>query len=144
LLAHGNNKAIYLDYAHAPATIKATIQAFRDTYQDQKLVTCLELHTFCNLNMEYLPQFRDTLEGSDQAFVYFNPEVVKRKRLPELSPEKVKQQFHNEELIVHNDSELLVVDLKSIDADTFVLLIMTSGNFSGIDLKELAEEIVAG
>lgn len=143
LLAQGNNKAVYLDYAHAPSTIKATIQAFRDTYTDQKLVTCLELHTFCNLNMEYLPQFRDSLKGSDQAFVYFNPAAVKRKRLPELAPEEVKKQFHNEELIVHNNSELLVADLKSIDADSFVLLIMTSGNFSGIDLKELAEEIVS-
>lgn len=142
LLAQGKGKAVYLDYAHAPATIKATIQAFRDTYQDQKLVTCLELHTFCNLNMEYLPQFRDSLEGSDRAYIYFNPAVVKRKRLPELSPEKVKQQFRNEELTVHNNSELLVEDLKSIAADTFVLLIMTSGNFSGIDLKELAGEIV--
>ena len=143
LLAQGNNKAVYLDYAHAPTTIKATIQAFRDTYPDQKVVTCLELHTFCNLNMEYLPQFRDSLKGSDQAFIYFNPAVVKRKRLPELSPVEVKKQFHSEALIVHNDSNLLVEDLKAIDADTFVLLIMTSGNFSGIDLKKLAEEIVS-
>lgn len=144
LLAHGNNKAVYLDYAHAPTTIKATIRAFRDTYQEQKLITCLELHTFCNLNMEYLPHFRDSLEGSDQAFVYFNPAVVRLKKLPELSPEEVKQQFHKEDLLVHDNSELLVEDLKSIDADTFVLLIMTSGNFSGIDLHKLAEEIVAG
>jgi UDP-N-acetylmuramate: L-alanyl-gamma-D-glutamyl-meso-diaminopimelate ligase len=143
LLAHGNGKAVYLDYAHAPATIRATIQAFRDTYQDQKLVACLELHTFCNLNMEYLPQFRDALEGSDQAFVYFDPAVVKRKRLPELSPEEVKEQFHHQELRVHNNSELLLEDLQSIDADTFVLLIMTSGNFSGIALQQLARDMVS-
>jgi len=143
LLAHGNKRAVYLDYAHAPATIKATIKAFKDTYQDQKLVTCLELHTFCNLNMEYLPQFKDAMLGSDHAFVFFNPAVVKLKRLPELSPEKVRQQFHNDGLIVHNNSELLLEDLKSIDEEAFILLIMTSGNFSGIDLHKIAEEIVA-
>lgn len=143
LLAQGNNKSVYLDYAHAPATIQATIRAFKDTYKDQKLITCLELHTFCNLNMEYLPLFKDSLEASDQAFVYFNPAAVKRKKLPVLSTDKVKQQFHNEGLVVHNNSELLIEDLKSLDADNFVLLIMTSGNFSGIDLHKLADEIVA-
>jgi len=143
-LATGNNKSVFLDYAHAPGTVDATVRAFKDTYPDHKLVTCLELHTFCNLNMEYLPQFKDSLNESDQAFVYFNPAAVKRKRLPVLSPEKVQKQFNKEGVIVHNDSENLVNDLKSLDDDTFVLLIMTSGNFSGIDLHQLAEEIIAG
>ena len=93
LLAEGNDRAVYLDFAHAPANIKATISAFRETYPDKKLVTCLELHTYCNLNMEFLPQFRDVLTESDQAFVYFNPEVVKRKKLPPSPPKKYGNNF---------------------------------------------------
>lgn len=142
LLAQANNRAVYLDYAHAPATVKATIRAFKETYPDKKLVACMELHTFSNLNMEYLPLFRDTLNESDYAFVYFNPAVVNRKRLPALSPEKVRQQFHKEALKVHNDSDQLTEDLKALDEDSFVLLIMTPGNFSGIDLHQLAREII--
>ena len=142
LLASDNNRSVFLDYAHAPATVKATIKAFRDTYHDQKLVICLELHTYCNLNMEYLPLYKDALNESDQAYIYFNPSVVKRKKLPALSPEEVRKQFKKEELIVHNDSNQLVTDLKSLDDDAYVLLIMTSGSFSGIDLHNLAKELV--
>lgn len=142
LLANGNSRSVYLDFAHAPTTVKSTINAFKETYPNKKLVTCLELHTYSSLNMEYLPQYKGSLKESDQAFVYFNPAVVKRKRLPALSAEEVKQQFDKEGLTVYNDSQKLVEDLTSLDANTFVLLIMTSGNFSGIDLRALAKEVV--
>ncbi len=144
LLANGNNRAVYLDFAHAPTTVKATINAFKETYKYQKLVTCLELHTYSSLNMEYMPQYKGTLDEADQAMVYFNPAVVKRKKLPTLSPEEVQKQFNKEGLIVCNDSHELVKHLTSLDEKTFVLLIMTSGNFSGIDLKNLAKEVVEG
>jgi UDP-N-acetylmuramate: L-alanyl-gamma-D-glutamyl-meso-diaminopimelate ligase len=142
MLGSAKNRSVFLDYAHAPATVDATIRAFKETYPDQKLIACLELHTFCNLSMEYLPQFKDSLNDSDQAFVYFNPNAVKRKKLPALDPEKVKQQFNKEGLTVYNDSDRLVQNLKSLDDDNLLLLIMTSGNFSGIDLHKLAEDII--
>lgn len=144
LLANGSNRAVYLDYAHAPTNVKATINAFKETYRGHKLVTCLELHTYSSLNMEYLPQYKGTLDESDHAVVYFNPAVVKHKRLPTLSPDEVQKQFDKDDLVVYNDSEALVDHLRSLDENTFVLLIMTSGNFSGIDLKSLAQEVVEG
>lgn len=142
LLANGNTRAVYLDFAHAPATVKATIDAFRETYPDHRLVTCLELHTYSSLNMEYIPQYKGSLDEADQAMVYYNPEVVKRKRLPELSPEEVKRQFDKEGLVVYNDAGELTDHLRSLDENTFVLLIMTSGNLSGVDLHHLAHEVV--
>ena len=144
ILANGNTRAVYLDFAHAPTTVKATINAFKETYKDRKLVTCLELHTYSSLNMEYIPQYKGALEEADQAMVYFNPDEVKRKKLPVLSPEEVQKQFDKDGLIVYNDSEKLVNRLRSLDENTFVLLIMTSGNFSGVDLNQLAREVVAG
>ncbi|MEN8227560.1 MAG: Mur ligase family protein [Bacteroidota bacterium] len=144
LLANENSRSVYLDFAQAPTTVKATINAFKETYKNQKLVTCLELHTYSSLNMEYLPQYKGVLEEADQAMVYFNPAVVKRKKLPALSPDEVQKQFDKEDLIVCNNSHEVVNHLKSLDENTFVLLIMTSGNFSGIDLKNLAKELVKG
>ena len=116
--------------------------AFKETYKGQKLVICLELHTFSSLNMEYMPQYRGALDEADEAMVYFNPEVVKRKKLPTLSTEEVQKQFDKEGLMVYDDSDKLVNHLRSLDDNTFVLLIMTSGNFSGIDLNDLAREVV--
>lgn len=142
LLANGHNRAVYLDFAHAPSKVQATVNAFKETYRNQKLVTCLELHTYSSLNMEYIPQYHGTLDEADQAMIYFNPAVVKHKKLPPLSPEEVKKQFGKENLIVYNDAEQLECDLKSLGENTCVLLIMTSGNFSGMDLTSLAKELV--
>lgn len=144
MLANGNNRTVYLDFAHAPTTVKTTINAFKETYKDRKLVACLELHTCSSLNMEYLPQYKDSLKEADQAMVYFNPAVVKCKKLPALSPEEVQKQFNKDGLKVYNDSDQLINSLRSLDENTFVLLIMTSGNFSGVDLHQLAQEVVDG
>ncbi|MFO7933646.1 MAG: Mur ligase family protein [Bacteroidales bacterium] len=143
LLAEGNNRSVYLDFAHAPSKVKATVSAFREMYPGSRLVACLELHTYSSLNMEYIPQYRGSLEEADHAMVYFNPAVVKHKKLPPLSPGEVKKHFGKEELAVYDSAEQLENDLKSLGKNNCVLLIMTSGNFSGIDLKQLAEEVVA-
>jgi UDP-N-acetylmuramate: L-alanyl-gamma-D-glutamyl-meso-diaminopimelate ligase len=143
LLANGNSRAVYLDYAHAPTTVKATIHAFRETYREQKLITCLELHTCSSLNQEFMSQYRGALDEADRAIVYFNPAVVRRKRLPPLSPEMVKAQFGKEDLVVYDDASQLEQDLRKLDEKTCVLLLMTSGNFSGLDLHRLASDLVA-
>lgn len=144
LLATMNGRSVYLDYAHTPSSVEATINAFKQTYPGQRLLTCLELHTYSSLNKEYLPLYQDSLKHSDQAIVYFNPSIVKSKGLPALSPVEVKKHFGKEELVVYNDSGKLADDLKQLDENTFVLLLMTSGNFSGLDLNRLATEVVKG
>ncbi len=142
LLANGNDRSVYLDFAHAPSKVKATVGAFREMFGQQQLVACLELHTYSSLNKEFIPQYRGTLDEADQAMVYYNPAVVKHKKLPPLTPEEVKTQFGRKDLIVYNDAAKLEGDLKALGEKVCVLLIMTSGNFSGIDLKKLAQEVV--
>jgi hypothetical protein len=44
--------------------------------------------------------------------------------------------------MVYNDVSSLEQDLKNLDKDPCVLLLMTTGNFSGLDLKSLAREVV--
>ncbi len=144
LLANGSSRAVYLDYAHNPSSVEATIDAFRQAYVGHKLVTCLELHTYSSLNVEYMPLYNGSLKEADKAMVYYNPSVVKHKRLPALSPEQVKKHFGKEDLEVYNDASQLADDLKQLDDNTLVLLLMTSGNFSGIDLNNLAAEVANG
>jgi UDP-N-acetylmuramate: L-alanyl-gamma-D-glutamyl-meso-diaminopimelate ligase len=43
---------------------------------------------------------------------------------------------------VFTDSTKLVEELKNIEWKGRNLLIMTSGNFSGVDIKELAKELL--
>ena len=57
LLAGNDDYEVYLDFAHAPSKVKATVEAFREQFPDKKLITCLELHTFSSLNRDFLPQY---------------------------------------------------------------------------------------
>jgi UDP-N-acetylmuramate: L-alanyl-gamma-D-glutamyl-meso-diaminopimelate ligase len=142
LLASGNNRAVYLDFAHAPANVNATVEAFKAAFQDQTLIACLELYSESSLNMEFLPQFKGSLDKADLALIYFNPTVVKQKGLPPLMPAQVKEQFGRDDLVVCDDPHCLESGLKGFGKENYILLMMTSGNFSGIVLQDLAKEMV--
>lgn len=143
LLAHKGNRLVYLDFAHAPSKVKATVQAFREQYKDKKLVACLELHTFSSLSTNFLPQYKLSLDQADTAIVFYDPEVAKHKKLPVFSPEFVFESFHKQGLIVLQKPSAVDELLLNTPGDNTVFLIMTSGNFSGMDLRKLAEKIVS-
>ena len=144
LLAGNDSVKIYLDFAHAPSKVKATAEAFREAYPGKRLIACLELHTFSSLNEAFLPHYAGSLRDADTAMVYFNPEVVRHKKLPELSKEQVKAEFGSGNVMVYDDAKLLVQDLMQMDFTGSIVLFMTSGNFSGLDLRSAAEKIVKG
>lgn len=138
LIADSKNCAVYLDFAHAPSKVKATVEAFREQFPDRKLTACLELHTFSSLNANYLPQYFQSLDKADSAIVFYDPEVVAHKRLPEIRPEHVLNAFGKENLIVINDRTRVEPELLKQKKKNQVLLIMTSGNFSGLNLRQMA------
>lgn len=140
-LKETENNIAFLDFAHSPSKLKATIEAVRERYPQKKLVACMELHTFSSLTKAFLPQYKDSMKMADVAFVYFNPEVIEHKRLEPIYVEDVINGFGRSDLRVFTDSQKLVEAIKAIDYKDSVLLIMTSGNFSGVDIKELAEVI---
>ncbi|MDA3819541.1 MAG: peptidoglycan synthetase, partial [Candidatus Delongbacteria bacterium] len=140
LLAENENTSVYLDFAHAPSKVKATTKAMKARYPKRKLVACLELHTFSSLNQQFLPQYAGALSEADQAFVYFNPEVVKHKNLPELNKKCVKQAF-NSDILVFTDTDQMMKKLLNVAEKNCTLLIMTSGNLDGCDIPSLANKI---
>lgn len=141
-IAENATAIAYLDFAHSPSKLKATIEAVRQQYPEKKLIACMELHTFSSLNADFLPQYRDCMSEADKALVFFDPEVVKHKRLPEITIEDVKKGFGNENLQVFTDNSQLLDFLRHEDYSNSVLLIMTSGNFSGIHIKEVAGQLI--
>lgn len=141
IAAKGDSIA-FLDFAHSPSKLKATIEAVRQQYPEKKLVACLELHTFSSLNAAFLPQYKGCMEGADKAVVFFNPEVVRHKKLPEITPEDVRVGFGKPQLEVFTDNGKLLEYLSREKYDNHVLLIMTSGNFSGIDIKVMAQGLL--
>jgi UDP-N-acetylmuramate: L-alanyl-gamma-D-glutamyl-meso-diaminopimelate ligase len=140
LLAANKNTNIYLDFAHSPSKLRATTKAVKEQFPNRNLVACMELHTFSSLNKDFLSEYNGTMDKADMAYVYFNPETIKHKRLPDIDPKEVKNAFGGK-VEVFTDSQKLVEAIKSISYESSNLLIMTSGNFSGVDIKMLANEI---
>lgn len=141
-IAENQNSVVFKDFAHAPSKVGATTKAVREQYPNHTFVACLELHTFSSLNPEFLPQYAGTLQAADHAMVYFNPKAVAHKKLPPLSIQEVMQHFDNKTLTVSNDAQEVANWLKTKKGKT-VYLLMTSGNFDGIDLAELGNDLVA-
>jgi len=133
-----------LDFAHSPSKVKATVQAVREAYPEKQLVACLELHTFSSLNAEFLDQYNGTMDCANIPLVYFNPETIAHKKLSPISPKDVKDNFGFDKVEVLTESKLVLEKLKSLDWKDKNLLIMTSGNFSGVNLQALADEIIQG
>lgn len=142
LLAEGKNCKVFLDFAHSPSKVAATVKAVRDAFPHLSVVACLELHTFSSLNPSFLPQYKDSLEGADIPIVYFNPSTLEHKKLPLIAPELVKESFGNPSPKVFTDSQMLVDFFYEKEWDGCILLIMTSGNFSGQNLQQLACKLV--
>ena len=135
--------AMYKDFAHSPSKLKATTKAVQQQFLDRELIACMELHTFSSLNKEFLAQYNGAMKNASKAFVYFSPKTLAHKKLESISPEEVKKAFASENVTVYTDSEKLISDLKSIDWKNKNLLMMSSGNFDGVDFDQLGEELVS-
>ena len=133
---------MYKDFAHSPSKLKATTQALKTQFPERELIACMELHTFSSLNKEFLTQYDGAMKNADKAYVYYSPKTLAHKKLQDLSPEEVKSAFNSDNITVFTDSKDLVDLLKSDNWENKNLLMMSSGNFDGVDFDELAEELL--
>ena len=81
------------------------------------------------------------MAAANEAFVYFNPHTIEHKRLEPITEEQVAEAFASEGLKVSTNSDELFAMLQSEDWTNTNLLLMTSGNFSGKNMKEIAESV---
>ena len=144
------NSVAYKDFAHSPSKLKATINAVRERYPEKKLVACMELHTFSSLMADFLPQYKGCMKEADVAYVYFNPKVIEHKRLTPITAEEVRNAFGTKNVEVFTESEALQDALRATISDErlaisgFALLMMSSGTFDGVNIKEFANELLHG
>lgn len=142
LVKKNGHAAIYKDFAHAPSKLRATIAAMREQYPDRKLVACMELHTYSSLTSQFLVQYAHTMDNADVAFVYYSKHALELKKLPQLNPDDVKNAFASDNVHVFVDSKSMVDCLKSMTFDNTNLLMMSSGNFDGMDFSVLADNLI--
>jgi UDP-N-acetylmuramate: L-alanyl-gamma-D-glutamyl-meso-diaminopimelate ligase len=142
-VAEKEDFVMFKDFAHSPSKLKATTKAVKEQYNNRTVVACMELHTFSSLKKEFLPHYRDAMKMADHALVYYSPEVVKHKKLDPITPDLVSAGFGGDVNVLNETKDVLDF-IRSKNWNNSVLLMMSSGNFDGIEYDQLGEEIIAG
>ncbi len=142
-LGEQGRRVVYKDFAHSPSKLKATVEAVREQYPDRRLVACMELHTFSSLSDGFLDEYRGAMDAADRAIVFYDPHAVQLKRLPPIPPERIRAAFGRADLQVITDPVAVMGAVRTDIAEASVLLMMSSGNFGGMDLPALAEAFIA-
>ena len=133
---------MYKDFAHSPSKLKATTNALKQQYPKRELIACMELHTFSSLNKEFLTQYNGAMRAADRALVYYDPKVLKHKKLSPLSKEEVMEAFATSNVEVYIESESIIDELRKLSWKDKNLLMMSSGNFNGVNFGKLADELM--
>ena len=136
-IAETSSSVAYKDFAHSPSKVKATTQAVKKQYPEKKLIACLELHTYSSLNSEFLSEYDGALTAADIAVVFYSPDAVAIKRLEEISKEQIEKAFNREDLIVFTDPVAFKTFLSQTSFVDSVLLLMSSGNYGGLDFDQV-------
>lgn len=136
-IAEGKGKVAYKDFAHSPSKVSATTKAVKNQYPDRKLIACLELHTYSSLNAEFLKEYQGALDAADVAVVFYSPDAVKIKQLEEVTYEQIAQSFQREDLIIYTNPADFKNFLFSQNFDNSALLLMSSGNYGGLNFDEV-------
>jgi len=143
LLAGNESVNVYRDFAHAPSKVKATIDAVKQQYPERKLYAVLELHTYSSLNEQFMNEYKSAMDKADAAVVFYSTHALELKRMPLLPKEKVYDGFAKDGLLVFNKKEELQQWLSQQDYKNSTLLLMSSGNYDGIDVNTFAQQITA-
>ncbi|MFI2741232.1 UDP-N-acetylmuramate--L-alanine ligase [Zhouia sp. PK063] len=131
------NSIAFKDFAHSPSKVKATTNAVRNQFPDKHLLACLELHTYSSLNADFLKEYKKTLAAADEAVVFYSPEAVKIKHLDDVSIDQIKAAFDKENLKVYTNPDDFKAFLFSKKWQNTALLLMSSGNYGGLDFNQI-------
>jgi len=142
IAAQNEHTTVFYDFAHSPSKLKATTQAVKAQFANRSLVAVMELHTFSSLKKEFLPQYEGAMAAADLALVYFDRHTIEHKQLELITEDQVAEAFGGNNLNVYTNSDELFHLLREMNWNERNLLIMTSGNFSGKNIKEFAAQLI--
>jgi UDP-N-acetylmuramate: L-alanyl-gamma-D-glutamyl-meso-diaminopimelate ligase len=136
-IAESKTSIAYKDFAHSPSKVEATTKALKEQYSNRTLVACLELHTYSSLNAEFLKEYKGALDAADVAVVFYSPHAVEIKKLEEVTEAQIANAFERDDLIIYTNPEDFKNFLFSQNFDNKSLLLMSSGNYGGLDFDEV-------
>jgi len=142
LVAENEHTTIFKDFAHAPSKLKATVEAVNLQFQHRKLLAVMELHTYSSLSKNFLAHYRGSMDQADIPVIFFDPAAIALKKLPPITIEDVFEGFGNKKLKIFTNPLQLQEFILQQNYVNCNLLLMSSGNFGGLEIMKLAEKIV--
>jgi UDP-N-acetylmuramate: L-alanyl-gamma-D-glutamyl-meso-diaminopimelate ligase len=142
-IAENRSSVIFKDFAHSPSKVKATTMAVKEQYGSRKLLACLELHTYSSLNTEFLREYKGTMDAADEAVIFYSPHAVQIKNLKNISKNQISDALMKDGLVVFTDPLEFKNFLFSKNLKNSSLLLMSSGNYGGLDFEEVKGLIVS-
>jgi UDP-N-acetylmuramate: L-alanyl-gamma-D-glutamyl-meso-diaminopimelate ligase len=136
-IAEGKTSVAYKDFAHSPSKVAATTIAVKEQYPNRKLVACLELHTYSSFNPEFLKEYKGALDAADEPVIFFLPESVAIKKLDAVTPDQITEAFQRKDLKIFTDASAFHAYVKGVDYTNTTLLLMSSGNYGGLNLNSV-------
>ncbi len=136
-IAESKATVVFKDFAHSPSKVKATTNAVKKQYSERTVLACLELHTYSSLNAEFLAEYKGALDKADKAVVFYSPHAVKIKQLEEVTEQQIADAFDRDDLIIYTNPQEFKEFLFNQNLDNTVLLLMSSGNYGGLDFEEV-------
>jgi UDP-N-acetylmuramate: L-alanyl-gamma-D-glutamyl-meso-diaminopimelate ligase len=136
-IVENKTTVIFKDFAHSPSKVAATTKAVKNQYTNRTVLACLELHTYSSLNAEFLAEYKGALDTADKAVVFYSPHAVKIKQLEEVTREQIATAFERDDLTIYTNPQEFKAFLFRQNLENTALLLMSSGNYGGLDFEEL-------
>ncbi len=134
-----NKLMVFKDFAHSPSKVKATLKAVCEQFTNKNVIACLELYTYSSLNSEFLKQYQNALNQANEAIVLYDREALKIKGKSDISEQEIKAAFARADIQVFTNSDDFQQYIYSRNYQNNVLLLMSSGNYGGIDFEKFKE-----
>ena len=141
LIASGKTSFLFKDFAHAPSKVKATKDAILEQFKNYRIVVCLELHTYSSLDLIFLKNYSNTLNGVDKIIIFYSLKVLKAKNRKVLSSSQIKESFNNQNIEIITSLIELNKNLFNDYYYNTIVLMMSSGNFGGFDYKKFKSHL---
>ena len=136
-IAENNNTVIFKDFAHSPSKVEATTKAVKNQYSNRTVLACLELHTYSSLNLDFLSEYKGALNNADKAIVFYSPKAVEIKKLETISKDQIADAFQREDLLIYTNPKEFKDFLFSENIEDTALLLMSSGNYGGLNFDDV-------
>ncbi len=143
IIGKNDQTLIFKDFAHAPSKLKATSSAVSRQFENRSTVGVLELHTFSSLNPDFIHHYAHTFDEPEEAIVFISPEIMKKKGFEMFAEDQIKEAFQREDILYMTSTENLEKHLLSHGWSNKNLLLMSSGNYAGLDLDKLVNHIIS-